>query len=276
MNQWKGEPIEDKSLLVWSDQGLGDSIMVARYIPKIKARRVVVYVDAAIFRLLRHSLQPYGVEVLMKGWAFPKTDLHVPMMSLMQCFGLERESQIPQGKYLKAPAKHFDLPHAAQLIGLNWQGNKRMVRDFTRSLPSFAVAEPLLEHGTFVSLQKGNAQKEIVGKPICDVMDECHDVADTASLIQHLDLVITTDTVIPHLAGALYKQPVWLLEAYESEWRWGLGATSPWYENVRIFRQPQPGDWASVVAKVARELRLMKGHDDAFQDKRGYSEELAA
>lgn len=252
--QWRGESIEDKSILVWSDQGLGDSIMVARYIPKIKARRVVVYVDAAIFRLFRYSFP--SVEVLMKGWAFPRTDLHVPMMSLMQCFGLENESQIPQGKYLEAPKKDFRIyPRLAMFVGVNWQGNKRMVRDFTRSMP-FEMFRPLLDEDVqFISLQKGNAQLDLATTPwVADVMDECHDVCDTASLIAHLDLVISTDTVIPHLAGAMGKE-VWLLEAYESEWRWGLRDVSPWYENVRVFRQERSGDWAGVIEKVRQELR---------------------
>lgn len=269
--QWRGESIEDKSILVWSDQGLGDSIMVARYIPKIKARRVVVYVDAAIFRLFRYSFP--SVEVLMKGWAFPRTDLHVPMMSLMQCFGLENESQIPQGKYLEAPKKDFRIyPRLAMFVGVNWQGNKRMVRDFTRSMP-FEMFRPLLDEDVqFISLQKGNAQLDLATTPwVADVMDECHDVCDTASLIAHLDLVISTDTVIPHLAGAMGKE-VWLLEAYESEWRWGLRDVSPWYENVRVFRQERSGDWAGVIEKVRQELRgRIENQENAPRHPRRYA-----
>jgi hypothetical protein len=105
VNQWKGEPIEDKSILVWTDQGLGDSIMLARFIPMIRARRVVVYCDAAVFRLLRHSLP--GVEVLMKGWAFPRTDLHVPFMSLMQCFGIEGGKGHPAGALPESAEEGF-------------------------------------------------------------------------------------------------------------------------------------------------------------------------
>lgn len=255
MNQWRGEPIEDKTLLVWTDQGLGDSIMLARYIPLIRARRVVVYCDAAVFRLLRYSLP--GIEVLMKGWAFPKTDLHVPFMSLMQCFGLEREDEIPQGRYLEPPEKDFRIhPRHGLMVGVNWQGNKRFVRDFTRSMP-FEMFRPLLhvEGVQFVSLQKGNAQQELASYPfVIDEMDECHDVCDTASLIDELDLVITTDTVIPHIAGALGKR-TWLLEAFESEWRWGMGEVSPWYESVRVFRQAKPGDWPGVIERAGDELR---------------------
>lgn len=249
MNQWQGEPIEDKSILVWTDQGLGDTVMLARFIPKIVARRVVVYADAAAFRLLKHSLD---CEVLMKGWAFPKTDLHVPWMSLMKCFGMKTVEDIPQGRYLHPPLKDFDLPEG-KLVGVNWQGNKRFVRDFTRSMP-FADFRPLLgAPARFVALQKGNAQADLAGLPVVDRMDDCHDLCDTASLIDQLDLVITTDTVIPHVAGAL-GVPCWLLEAFESEWRWGLGDVSPWYDSVRVIRQQTPGDWPGVIERATDEL----------------------
>lgn len=265
MNQWRGEPIEDKSILVWTDQGLGDSVMLARFIPLIRARRVVVYCDAAVMRLLRHSLP--GCEVLMKGWAFPRTDLQVPFMSLMQCFGLKDEKDIPQGRYLNPPKKDFGLhPKREMLVGVNWQGNKRFVRDFARSMP-FDKFRPLLdfEGAKFVSLQKGNAQKDLAATPwVIDEMDECHDVCDTASLIDNLDFVISTDTSVPHVSGAMNKS-TWLLEAFESEWRWGLGDVSPWYESVRVFRQPKPGDWDSVIAKVKKELRDLKNYDDSFR-----------
>jgi hypothetical protein len=257
VNQWQGEPIEDKSILVWTDQGLGDTVMLARFIPMIKARRIVVYADAAAFRLIRHSLSRYGIEVLMKGWAFPKTDLHVPWMSLMQCFGMKQESDIPQGRYLDPPHKDFRIYRKDGLwVGVNWQGNKRFVRDFTRSMP-FENFRPLLDVPglRFVSLQKGNAQQELAKTPwVVDVMDECHDLCDTASLIDQLDLVITTDTVVPHVSGGLGK-PTLLLEAFESEWRWGLGDTSPWYRNVKVIRQESPGDWHGVIKRVGDELR---------------------
>jgi hypothetical protein len=248
--EWQGEDIADKSLFVWSDQGLGDSIMLARYIPRITAKRIVVYTDTAIFRLLRYSLPQ--CEVLMRGWAFPKCDYHCSFMSLMRNFKLTDVSQIPQGRYLNPPRKHFDLPGGRFRVGVNWQGNKSMARDFTRSMP-FATFRPILDHGTFVSLQKGNAQNDAAGSGLCDPMDECHDLCDTGSLMDRLDLVISTDTAVPHLAGALGME-TWLLESYESEWRWGLGEHSPWYENVRIFRQPKPNDWGSVVDQVISEL----------------------
>ena len=98
-----------------------------------------------------------------------------------------------------------------------------------------------------------------------DLMDECHDVCDTASLIDELDLVISTDTCVPHIAGALGK-PTWLLEAYESEWRWGMADVSPWYESVRVFRQPKLGDWRSVVERVKLELKFMTLYDSSKRE----------
>jgi hypothetical protein len=185
-------------------------------------------------------------------------------MSLMQCFGLERPEEIPQGRYLTPPYKDYLIyPRPRDLtVGVNWQGNKRFVRDFTRSMP-FEMFRPLLDAAgvRFVSLQKGNAQRELEAVPwVSDVMDECHDLCDTASLIEHLDLVITTDTVIPHVAGALGK-PCWLLEAFESEWRWGLGNVSPWYSSVRVLRQKAPGDWPGVIRQAAWDLACEAASD---------------
>lgn len=260
MNRWTGAPITDKSLLLWSDQGLGDSLMMARYLPLIEATRKVVYIDSTLLRLFGRSFP--DCEVLMKGWAFPRTDLHVPFMGLMRAFGT-RVDAIPGGRYLhphgRAQAALWESPRP--LIGINWQGNKRFVRDFTRSMP-LPMFEPLFAlGGTFVSLQKGAAQKDIEGygyeRQVIDLMDECEDVCDTASLIDQLDLVITTDTVIPHIAGALGK-PCWLLECFESEWRWGLNEKTPWYESVRIFRQDAPGDWLGVMRRVEEAYRCLK------------------
>lgn len=267
MNRWTGGDIADKSLLLWSDQGLGDSIMMARYLPLAQAKRKVVYVDSTLLRLFGKSFP--DCEVLMKGWAFPRTDLHVPFMGLMRAFGTHW-GNIPGGRYLwpdlatlgdKINASYgvnlLRNPPLSRAVGINWQGNKRFVRDFTRSMP-LSMFEPLFaEGGTFLSLQKGAAQKDLDTYPnVIDAMDHCQDLHDTASLIDYLDLVITTDTVIPHIAGALGK-PCWLLECFESEWRWGLDEKTPWYESVRIFRQTSPGDWAGVMTRVLEAYRAL-------------------
>lgn len=252
--RWKGEDISDKSILLWSDQGLGDSIQMARYIPLIKANRIIIYVEAPLFNLMRLSFP--SVEVIMKGWAFTKTDYHLPLMSLMTVFK-SGPYTIPQGRYLNPPNKDFEhngfgIEARHPFIGINWQGNKMMSRDMTRSMP-LEFMKPIFDCGTIVSLQKGNAQDQLDGLGIIDVMDDCLDLCDTASLIDQLDLVITTDTVIPHLAGALGKK-TYLLECFETEWRWGFGPVSPWYESVKIMKQDAPGDWPGAVEKVRKEL----------------------
>lgn len=250
--RWQGEDISDKSILIWSDQGLGDTVQMSRYLPMIKAKRIILYVEGPLFNLVRLSFP--NVEVVMKGWAFPKTDYHIPLMSFMTVFKAAW-GNIPQGRYLNPPTKIFSLGinwPPRPLVGLNWQGNQRMARDFTRSMP-LKLMEPLLDCGTIVSLQKGNGQTQANGYNFIDVMDECHDLCDTASLIDQLDCVITTDTVIPHLAGALGKK-TYLLEAFETEWRWGLTDVSPWYESVHVVKQDTPDDWPGAVEKVRKAL----------------------
>lgn len=255
--KWQGEDIADKSILVWSDQGLGDTIQMLRYLPLVKARHIVVYVEGPLFNLVRHSFPQ--CEVIMKGWAFPRTEYHVSMMSFMTIFkaGL---GNIPQGRYLNPPYKELDWRGLVKnrpanyipFIGINWQGNMHMARDFTRSMP-LSFMEPLFEYGTIVSLQKGVGQVQADGRGFIDVMDECIDLCDTASLIDQLDLVITTDTVIPHLCGALGKT-TYLLESFETEWRWGFGGPSPWYESVRVFRQDSRDNWPSAIEKARKVL----------------------
>jgi hypothetical protein len=146
-------------------------------------------------------------------------------------------------------------------VGLTWAGGKNTARDRLRSMTLQQLAPLMAVNGVqFVVIQKGDYaldQLSAVDWPLLNWMDASHDLADTAALIDQLDLVITVDTVIAHLAGALGK-PVWLMNRYESEWRWlAEGETSRWYPTMRIFRQPVMLDWTSVVGKVAEELRAL-------------------
>jgi hypothetical protein len=256
---WTGQDIREHSLLVWTDQGLGDTIQMARWLPMIDAKMIYLYVEAPAFNLMRYNFASEKLEVRMKGWAFPRTDYHVPMTSLMAVFHAE-PGKIPLGRYLKAPewTSPWSDPHRYDAnplrIGINWKGNAAFSRDGTRSMP-LEMMRPLFDCGSIVSLQKGNAQQDINGHPVVDLMDACHDLLDTASLIDSLDVVVTTDTVIPHLAGALGKR-TYLLEQWETEWRWGFGETSPWYDTVHVLRQEVRNDWPSAVAKVRERLRV--------------------
>jgi hypothetical protein len=141
-------------------------------------------------------------------------------------------------------------------VGLAWAGNKTQKKDFLRSIPFEQLAPLLAVPGVqFISLQKGATAND---PALLDWMGECQDYLDTAALAQHLDLVISVDTSVAHMAGALAK-PVWLLNRYESEWRWLLDREdSPWYPTMRIFRQPALHDWHSVIARITEELQKLK------------------
>lgn len=265
--RWRGEDPAGKTLLVWTEQGLGDSLMMLRYLPLLRARgfgRVIVYCDRELQRLVR-GLQ--GVDEVVTRESPPPTtraDLHCPLMSLPLAFGTRLDTIPRQVPYLFPPealrrAWAERLPAAPPArVGLVWAGGSRYPRNPQRSLRLARYAPLLAVEGVrFISLQQGEAAAELagLGGTVTDWMSECKDLADTAALICGLDLVITVDTAMAHLAGALGR-PVWMLNRFESEWRWLFqGEDAPWYPTMRIFRQPAPGRWDAVVARIAGELR---------------------
>jgi ADP-heptose:LPS heptosyltransferase len=146
-------------------------------------------------------------------------------------------------------------------VGLNWAGNPNFDEDDARSMSLRQMGELLCVQGVrFFSLQKNDAAEQLRQAPelgLVDFADELLDFADTAALIANLDLVITVDTAVAHLAGSMGK-PVWVLLRSNGDWRWLLGrADSPWYPTMRLFRQPAPRQWAPVIATAARELQTM-------------------
>lgn len=264
--RWRGEEAPGRSLLAWTEQGLGDSLMLLRYLPLLKGRgfaRVIAYCDGELERLVR-SLP--GVDEVVTRAAPPplaRADLHCPVMSLPLAFGTRLDTVPQQVPYLFPPealqrAWAARLPQApAARVGLVWAGGARYPRNPQRSL-RLAQYAPLLAIGgvRFVSLQQGDAAAQLAASAsgVIDWMSECKDLADTAALIANLDLVITVDTAMAHLAGAIGK-PVWMLNRYESEWRWLFeGERSPWYPTMRVYRQAAPGQWDEVVARVAADL----------------------
>ena len=270
--QWRGEAAAGRQLLIHAEQGFGDTLQFCRYAPLAAARglRVVIEVQPPLARLLR-SL-PNVDQVIAAGEQPPAFDLHCPMLSLPRAMGTTLGT-IPGGvPYLRADAAQVAswrtrlaaMPRQGPRVGLVWAGdpgihlpskaavNRRRSIAPDRLAPLFAL--PGLH---FVSLQKGGPAAP--GHfPLTDLMDEMTDFADTAALLATLDLVISVDTAVAHLAAALGK-PVWLLDRFDPDWRWLTGRRdSPWYPTLRIYRQPQPGDWDSVIAEVARDLR---GHE---------------
>ncbi|PKU21821.1 tetratricopeptide repeat protein [Telmatospirillum siberiense] len=263
---WRGEPAAGARILIHAEQGFGDSIQFCRYIPRLADRglRVILSVPQELRRLL--SGLPGIEQLLEEGDALPPFDLHCPMMSLPLAFSstlADIPSRVP---YLSAADRSVDawrrrLPDDGRCrVGLAWAGNSRShmadlaALDRRRSLP----AERLTILGdrpdvTAYSLQKTEPLPP-PGSPVVDHMGSIDDFAEAAALIANLDLVISVDTAVAHLAGALGK-PIWLLNRFDNCWRWLQGRDdSPWYPTLRQFRQPRPGDWEAVLAAVSQAL----------------------
>ena len=269
--RWSGEPTEPGAgILVFHEQGLGDAIMMSRYLPLLRERFAAVTCLAAepLARLFRHSLGDTGTVVTDRRQA-PDTGSthHCPIMSLPVAFGTDLDG-IPPADGVLRPDSDAVAAWAARTptgrhlrVGLVWAGRRDNAMDRFRSLPLAALRPLLAVDGVAVfSLQKDEARAEIAAEglsgQIQDPMDACRDFMDTAALIATLDLVVAVDTAAAHLAGAL-GTPVWLLNRFQSEWRWLRDRTdSPWYPSMRLFTQPRPGDWAAVTAEVAARLRL--------------------
>jgi len=257
--QWRGEAAKARTLLIHAEQGFGDMLMICRYAPLAAARgfRVVLEAPAPLQRLLSGLA---GVDqVVVRGDPLPAFDLHCPMLSLPLAFGTTLKTIPGDTPYLFADAAEAArwaarLGESAGLrVGLAWSGNPGTTAHARRSLPLEELARLLGAPGVrFVSLQK---DADAAAPPILDFMAEAKDFADTAALIAGLDLVISVDTAVAHLAGALGK-PVWLLDRFDPDWRWLLGRRdSPWYPSLTIYRQPAPGDWSAVVDSVLADLR---------------------
>ena len=257
---WQGEALGGRTILLQVEQGLGDVLQFIRYAPLVAGRggRVVVECHAPLKRLLQ-SLP--GIEqVVAFGEALPPFDLWVPLLGLPRIFGTTLDT-IPVGPYLRAP-EAMRLPpnsdsNAALKVGLVWAGSPRPNRHRSVTLAQMA---PLLRIPgiAFYSLQVGEAAAELrnlsPGFNMVDLSPCLNDVADTAAAIAALDLVISVDTSVAHLAGALGHR-VWTLLLHVPDWRWLLDREdSPWYPTMRLFRQPHPGDWGSAIQHVARAL----------------------
>ena len=262
--RWTGEPGQGQILLIYSEQGFGDTLQFCRYAPLAAALgfRVILEVQLPLVRLL--GCLPGVEQVIARGERLPDFDLQIPMLSLPGVFKTTLDNMPSAAPYLHADAakiagwrtKLKAIGGSAKRVGLVWAGQARphdptlALIDKRRSVAPELLA-PLLEvpglH--FFSLQKDGPMMP-AGQPLTDFMSEVIDFADTAALIASLDLVISVDTAVLHLAAALGK-PVWLLDRFDPCWRWLTKRTdSPWYPTVRIFRQQQPGDWQGAVANV--------------------------
>ncbi|MBN9561318.1 MAG: tetratricopeptide repeat protein [Alphaproteobacteria bacterium] len=258
---WMGEDLAGRTILVRAEQGLGDAIQLSRYLPRLVAlgARVELVCDARLIPLLRTL--PASPALTPQGMGLPRYDVWVDQMSLPRLFATTPETVPTPSGYLQADpawaaAWRATLPEGCR-VGLVWAGNPAHANDRRRSLPPGALA-PLLEvpGQCFVSLQLGPRSVEAAAMPgLIDPTARLTDYAATAALVAALDLVITVDTSVAHLAGALGR-PVWVMLPFAPDWRWMLGRdNSPWYSSMRLFRQERPGHWSGVVASVAETLR---------------------
>lgn len=255
--RWDGAPT-DKTVLVHTEQGSGDVIQFARFLPIAGQRARIVFVGGRPLRRLMAAL-PDVAEIVTDA-SPPAHDLHAPIMSLPGLLGVAPDRLADMVPYLSAPpevAAVWGAKLAAlrrPRVGVVWAGNPDYPADRRRSIP-FDVFAPLLDvHGcSFVSLQVG-AEAGRCAEKAFDASPMLTDFADTAGAIASLDLTISVDTSVAHLAGALGR-PVWLLNRADTDWRWMTGRTdSPWYPTMRIFRQTRPGRWPPVIAAVRAAL----------------------
>jgi Flp pilus assembly protein TadD len=268
---WDGSPLEGRPILLYADHGLGDSFQFIRYAPLVKARggRVIVACQQPLARLM--ATCP-GVDlVVAEGSLLPDFAFYAPLMSLPRILGTSLASIPAEVPYLTADTAlveqwHRELgPVEGYRIGIAWQGNPQYRRDHQRSF-RLAQLEPLawVTGVRLFSLQKsfGTEQiDELNGRfAVSDLGSRLSDFMDTAAVVRNLDLVITLDSSLAHLAGAL-AVPVWVAIPVAADWRWLTEREdSPWYPTMRLFRQTQWGDWDEVFERMAREICNLLDH----------------
>ena len=272
--RWHGEGLHGRRVLLHAEQGLGDTIQFCRYAALVTALggQAILQVQEPVERLMRSLAvaQAGFVEIARLGTADSEArvsfDLECPLMSLPAVFGTTVETVPWPGAYLAADpegarkkVRLFSSPAQNHRIGLAWAGNPHYKGDSLRST-TLSTFLPLLctPNCTWFSLQKGDAARQIAALPrdvvVLDTSGNDRDLAETAALIATLDLVITTDTCIAHLAGAMGK-PAWVLLPYLADWRWmEQRETTPWYPTARLFRQAKAGDWIGLMERAVAEL----------------------
>jgi hypothetical protein len=264
---WDGSKISGRTILLHAEQGLGDTIQFIRYVPLVAklGAQVIVQCQPELKSLLDRV---EGMTCLKaKGEPLPAFDLQAPLLSLPLAFATTADTIPAHVPYLSAEPKlvaawkrRLGAKRRALRVGLAWAGRQTHTNDRNRSCP-LAIFAPLagVRDVTFYSLQKGEAAREAAAPPegmtLIDLAGALSDFAETAALISQLDLVISVDTAVAHLAGAMGR-PVWTLLPFAPDWRWLLvREDSPWYPTMRLFRQNRLGDWPEVFTQVAEALK---------------------
>ncbi len=263
---WLGdETLQGKTILLHAEQGLGDTVQFVRYAPLVAGlgARVIVEVQPPLATLLSGI---GGISrIVSRGEPLPDFDVHCPLLSLPLAFKTDLDTIPAAVPYLAAPEVRVMQwrdrlgPRACPRVGIAWAGSRTNRNDHNRSIALGALACALQISGVeLVSIQKevGEADRELLGgnPHIRHVGDELADFTDTAAVVSQLDLVISVDTSVAHLAGAMAR-PLWLLVPFAPDFRWMLDREdNPWYPTARLFRQTGIGDWDGVLARVRGEL----------------------
>ncbi|WP_158903700.1 tetratricopeptide repeat protein [Burkholderia sp. L27(2015)] len=266
--RWQGQPLTGKRILLYAEQGFGDTIQFCRYARLVAERgaHVILEVPPALKSLLG---QLTGVaQVLSQGDVLPEFDYQCPMLSLpLVCAttltNIPAAPSYIQAEQARIPQWQARLSVSSRLrVGLAWSGNPQHRNNHNRSLLP-AILNPLMDVPVqYVSVQREHAAADtawLAQHGIAHFGEQLRDFADTAALLSCMDLVITVDTAIAHLAGALGK-PVWILLPYDPDWRWLTERDdSPWYPSAQLFRQTARGDWGRVIERVVERLRNRLG-----------------
>jgi hypothetical protein len=267
--EWNGEPLEGRRILVYAEQGLGDIVQFSRYLPLLQAvgAHVAFLVAPKMHALLSAAFPGVALVGDIARAQASACDFQVALMSLPLRFGTRLETVPAAIPYLKAdPSRSARWrerlgPHGFK-IGIAWQGNPNVSVDAGRSLPLAQFAPLAIGGVRLISLQKNEGAEQRAAAPMAveDLgpgFDAGRDsFVDTVAVMENLDLVITSDTSIAHVAGA-HGRPVWVALRHVADWRWLQGrADSPWYPTMRLFRQDAPNAWAGVVAAMRSALAI--------------------
>lgn len=263
---WDGAPLGGRTILLHAEQGFGDTLQFVRYAPLVAGRggRVVLECQPGLERLMQ-SLDGVG-EIIAKGAALPRFDVQAPLLSLPRLFGTTLATIPSPARYLAAPAdrvagfrSRLAAPPGVRRIGIAWAGKPSHKNDHNRSAGLRPFIDLLGIAGTrWYALQVGQRAADIAALDCAGLIDdlspELDDFAATAAALECLDLVITVDTAVAHLAGALGR-PVWLALAFGGEWRYPEGREDcPWYPSMRLFQQTRFGDWDGVFRRIGEAL----------------------
>ena len=264
---WRGEPIEGKTILLLAEQGYGDTIQFIRYVPLVAALGAKVILDVPP-PLQEIALSIDGVAAVLRADApTPRVDCQCPLMSLPLAFATELVTIPASVPYIQPSPElvaewHDRVPQTGHpRIGLCWAGSSAHLNNHNRSIALSRFADILsLPHLRFISVQSevdAEAQAILHRHGVVELGQDFESFSDTAAVLAELDLLISVDTAVAHLAGAIGK-PVALLLPYPAEWRWLTDRSdSPWYPSMRLFRQTSAGDWDGPLARLHKELGLL-------------------